>query len=234
MGNDTNKITSNKVLNIIGIVLCVILVPILIVNCTLIIKSLINKEEVPDFAGVLPMIVLSPSMEPDIKEGDLIICVKVDADEVKEGDVISFFDPSGNGSMVTTHKVNSIETKNGKKYFNTYGINNFNSDGEIAYDPKPVPADDLVGRYTGVRLPAVGNVAMFMQTTAGLIICVIVPIVLLVGYDILRRKLYDKKSTEDVDALRAELEALRAMQEKTQNAESGIQKTEEKDEERSD
>jgi len=55
-----------------------------------------------------------------------------------------------------------------------------------------------------------------------LIVCVVVPIILLVGYDILRRKLSEKNQTDDVDALRAELEQLRqaaAMQNGAQSEE---------------
>ena len=63
---------TQKVLSIVGIVLCVLLVPILIINCTLIIKSFTNKEEVPGIGGFTPMIVLTGSMEPVIKEGDVI------------------------------------------------------------------------------------------------------------------------------------------------------------------
>lgn len=207
-----NKTKSNKVLTIIGIVLCVILVPILIVNCTLIIKSFINKDEVPDFGGLLPMIVLSPSMEPDIKEGDLIFCVTADPEEVEVGQVISFFDPSGNGTMVTTHKVDEIIVEDGKIYFKTYGINNKKADGSYDKDPKPVPAENLVGRYTGVRLPKIGSFAMFMQTPAGLILCVAVPIVALIAYDLIRRKKMDKTNDDDVAALKAELEKLKSMQ----------------------
>ena len=216
-----NKTTSsNKILTVIGIVLCVILIPILIINCTLIVKSIVNKDEVPAFAGVMPMIVLSPSMEPDIKEGDLIICSKVRAEDVKPGDVISFFDPSGRGTMVVTHKVDKVIEENGKLYFKTYGINNKNSDGTYDMDSKPVPAENLVGVYTGVRLPEIGNIALFMQTTAGLIVCVVIPIILLVGYDLVRRKMYDKDRSEDIEALKAELEALR----KAQSAAAGDEK----------
>ena len=210
MATNISSEKNHKILTVIGIVLCVILIPILIVNCTLIVKSLINKDEVPDFGGVLPMIVLSPSMEPDIMEGDLIFCVTVDPDEIEVGQVISFFDPSGKGTMVVTHKVDEIIVEDGKTYFKTYGINNKNADGTYDKDPKPVPAGNLVGRYTGIRLPAVGSFAMFMQTPAGLILCVAVPIIALIGYDLVRRKMFDKKNGEDVDALKAELAALKA------------------------
>ena len=51
---------------------------------------------------------------------------------------------------------------------------------------------------------------MFMQTTTGLIICVVLPIILLVAYDVIRRRIYEKNKKADTDALLAELEALRA------------------------
>ena len=62
-----------------------------------------------------------------------------------------------------------------------------------------------------------------MSTTPGLIICVFCPLVLLVGYDMIRRKLYEKNNQQDTDALLAELEALRAEKAKNENAASSDQ-----------
>jgi len=67
----------------------------------------------------------------------------------------------------------------------------------------------LVGVYQ-TRIAGLGNVAMFMQSSTGLIVCVVLPIVLLVAYDMIRRRLYEKKKDDDNAALLAELEALRA------------------------
>ena len=201
---------SNQVLNIIGIVLCVILVPILVVNCTLIVKSWINKDDVPSIGGVMPLIVLTDSMYPDIKSGDIIICKEVDAASIVVGDDISFFDPAGNGSSIVTHRVIEVIQENGNISFRTKGINNNTEDRAV------VPAVKLVGKYTGVRIALAGNVALFMQTVPGLIVCVVVPIVLLVGYDMLRRKKYEKSHGTDVEVLLAELEALKAANAKKQ------------------
>ena len=55
-----------------------------------------------------------------------------------------------------------------------------------------------------------GSVAMFMQTTTGLIVCVVLPLILLVGYDIIRRRRFEKRNQQDTAALLAELEALKA------------------------
>lgn len=196
--------TRDKVLTIIGIVLCVILVPILVVNCTLIIKSYVNQDEVPTIGGYCPLIVLTDSMHPQIKSGDLIICQKIDADKVKVGDVISFFDPEGNGTSVVTHAVIEI-LEDGS--FRTQGTNNNTADA------LPVPVENLVGIYRS-RIGGIGNVALFLQSTPGLIICIVVPIALLVGYYLLRRRKYDKARQQDTEALLAELQELRAQQKK--------------------
>ena len=213
MNKQENSSKLHKALTITGIIMCVILVPILIVNCTLLVKSFINKDEVPDFGGILPLIVLTDSMSPDINGGDLIICRTIDVNKVKVGDVISFYDPAGNGTTVVTHMVVEIIESDGSKSFRTKGTNN-NVEDRI-----PVPSDKVIARYTGIRIPHAGNVAIFMQTTTGLMICVVLPIILFVGYDVIRRRIYEKSKGDDMAALMAELEALK----KKQNAECEMQ-----------
>ena len=94
MSKEKGNLTHN-ILTVVGTVLCVILVPILIINITLIIKSFTNKDEVPSVGGIFPLIVLTDSMYPEIESGDLIINKTIDPEDVKNGDVISFFDPAG-------------------------------------------------------------------------------------------------------------------------------------------
>ena len=96
MNDAKEKETSviSKFFTVLGTILCVILAPILILNCTLIVKSHLNKNAVPDVGGYSPMVVLSDSMFPYIEAGDLIICKQADPESVKAGDVISFFDPA--------------------------------------------------------------------------------------------------------------------------------------------
>lgn len=200
--------TRHKVLTVFGTILCIILIPILVINCTLIIKSFTNKDVVPSFGSRIPMIILTDSMYPEIESGDLIICRQTDAEEVQVGDIICFFDPAGNGTSTVTHRVMEITTdENGGLAWVTKG------DANNAEDQMKVPAEKLVGVYS-TRIAGAGNIAMFMQTTQGLIICVICPIILLVAYDIIRRRRYEKKNQDDTQALMAELEALRAEKQK--------------------
>ena len=203
--NSTQKTEKNqKLLTIIGSMLCVILLPILIINLTLIVKSYVNSEEVPSIGGVFPMIVLTDSMYPEIKSGDLIICHTAEADDIQVGDVITFFDPMGSGTSVVTHRVLEVIDEDGQLSFRTKGDNN------NAEDLVLVPEKNLIGTYSS-RVPALGHVAMFMQTTPGLIVCVVCPVLLMVGFDMLRRKKYEKAKQQDTDQLLAELEELRRL-----------------------
>ena len=196
---------THKILTVVGTVMCILLIPILIANITLIIRSYTDPEKVPSVGGYVPMIVLTDSMYPAIHSGDLIFCRAVEPEDVQEGDVISFFDPAGNGVSVVTHRVLKVTEQNGELAWQTKG------DANNVEDMDLVPADNLVGVYQK-RLAGAGNVAMFMQTTAGLIVCVLCPLIAMVGYDLVRRRMYEKKQQQDTDALLAELQALRAAQ----------------------
>ena len=204
---DNKSTLGHRILTGVGIALCVVLVPMLIINCTLLIKGWTNKDEVPTLFGYAPMIVLTDSMVGDKEDsfngGDLIFVKTVQAEEVKKGDVISFFDPAGNGTSITSHRVVDIINEGGKISFKTKGDNN-NTEDKL-----PVPAENLAGVYTGFKIVGAGRVAMFMQTPWGLIVCVVVPILLLIGWDAFRRARYNKKHEEEKDALLAELEELR-------------------------
>lgn len=211
----------HKAFTVIGIILCVILIPVLVINVTMIIKSYTNPDEYPMFAGYTMMIVLSPSMEDTIMTGDLILVKKAEPEDIKgesakgaqDGDIISFFDPDSEKQSVLTHRcVEVTKDKDGSLAFKTKGDNNVSEDLSLA------PAKNLIGTYI-TRIPGAGNIAMWLQTTPGLIVCVAVPIVLLVAYDLIMKKRYDKNKKKDTDALLAELESLRAQQAESENAE---------------
>ncbi len=203
--------TAHIVWTVIGIVLCVILVPILIVNITLIIKSYTKQDEVPTVGGWCPLIVMTGSMETEISSGDLIFVHQIDANDVRKNDIIAFFDPSGDGSSVVTHRVIEVTQKDNALAFRTKGDANNTEDTEL------VTADKLVGQYQW-KIGGGGYVAMFMQSTPGLIICVVVPLILLVGYDLIRRRHFEKANKQDTDALLKELEELKAQKAQTDNS----------------
>lgn len=194
----------HRVFTVIGIILCAIFIPIIIINCTLIVKQFTDKDNVPSVGGIFPMIVLTDSMKGTFDAGSLIICRTAQPEEIRVGDIICFFDPMGSGTTTTTHRVMEIETdEDGNLSFITKG------DANNTEDLAAVPASKLVGVYK-FHIAGLGSFALFMQSTPGLIIFVALPILLLIGYDTVRRRMYEKKKDSDTDALMAELEALRA------------------------
>lgn len=226
MSKEKTASTRDKVLSIVGIVLCVILALMLIINCVLLIQGWTREEtEVPNIFGYFPMIVYSDSMNPEFREDDLILCKKVDPNTIEVGDVITFFDPDSKNNALLTHRVvdfaKNKETgellldDKGNKMFITRGDNKLTNS---ANDRLPVSYDRVVGEYTDFRIPGGGGVAMFLQTTPGMIVSVIVPILLLVGYDILRHKLSDKKTAGEKEDLMKELEELRKLKAEQESA----------------
>ena len=203
-----NTSAGHKILTVIGTILCVLLIPVLVINCTLIIKSYTHSDQVPSVGGTFPMIILTDSMVPEFASGDLIICHTAEPEDVQVGDIICFYDPAGNGMTTVTHRVQEVTTdEDGSLAWVTKG------DANNVEDMQPVPAENLVGIYRS-RIPGLGNVAMFMQTTQGLILCVICPMILLIAYDMIRRRMYERKNQKDTDELLAELEELRAEKKK--------------------
>jgi signal peptidase len=168
-----------KLLTVIGVLMCIILIPALIINISLLIKSYMNNDAVPNIGGYMILVALSDDMYPEIQKGDLIICHTIEAEDVKEGDVIVFFDPDGNKISIVTSRVVVVTGKNGEKVFYTKG------DAEYTDDVNPVPADNLVG-ICRKRIAGAGNIAVFLQTTPGLVACILCPFLILIGYDIIR------------------------------------------------
>lgn len=202
--NIEKKELISKIMFILGIVLCVILLPLLIINITMIIKSYTNKDEVPSIGNIVPFIVNTNSMEDVISGGDLIICEKLDdTSDLPLETIISFYDPSGNGVSVVTHRIINKELRDSQWYYQTKGDNNNVEDSEW------VCQDKIIAKYK-FSIPVIGSISLFMSTTPGLIVCVLCPLLLLVGYDVMKRKLNDKANEKDTEALLAELEQLRA------------------------
>ncbi len=196
-----------RILTITGIVLCVLFGFLLICNLTIIVKGSLNPSRPPSVLGVTPMVVLTGSMsgtaEDHIEAGDLIFVGKTEPEALQVGDVIAFTEK---GSItVVTHRIVAITTgEDGQLRFTTKGDANNTEDGE------PVTVDRLVGIYR-FRLPGVGNFALFLQTPTGMLLFIGVPLLAFIVYDILRRQHYANKEKQNVQALEAELERLRAM-----------------------
>lgn len=116
---------------VISTILYIILIPIIIFNFILIIKSFIHPNETPDFFGYKSFVIVSGSMEPTIMTGDAILVKEVPEKEIKINDIISFTQ----GKTNVTHRIVEITEENGIKKYTTKGDNNNTEDKEkITYE----------------------------------------------------------------------------------------------------
>ena len=125
------KKRSINILKIFNICICLIIIPIIIYNLTLILKYVINPRKTPDFLGYKTYEIISRSMEDTINKNDLIIVKDVPKTEIKINDIIAF----NNGKEVITHRIIDIENINGQTFYTTKGDNNRSQDKEkVSYE----------------------------------------------------------------------------------------------------
>ncbi len=195
-------ISLHSVLTVIGITITVMLIPILMLNMVLIVKGTMNDEKPPSVFGVTPLVVLSGSMDDGsygaIAIGDLILVKNVDAENLKENEVVAFMEDG----YAVTHRIVAVHDDNGKVTYTTRGDAN-NTDDTIPLEP-----DNVIGQYF-YRIPDVGNFILYLQTTTGMLLFVGLPLLLFVIYDVIRRHMFTKSEQAKQEQLRKELEELK-------------------------
>lgn len=114
--------------------------------------------------GLKFMTVLSDSMSPALRAGDLIICRDKKIDDIKVGDIITY----SIDDFYITHRVVERISDGGQILLKTRG------DANNTKDPVTVGAGQLIGAFA-LRIPYGGYVIRFFRSAAGLILILIVP-----------------------------------------------------------
>ena len=206
-GNSGGK----KFLNSIGLAICVLLSLVIIINVTMIVKSYLYPDKVPDFMGYKPFIVLSGSMEPTILTGDIVLTKITAAEDIAQNDIITF---RVDRDTAVTHRVTEVVQEDGNITFLTKGDANVGSDATV------ITPEMLEGKYLG-RVAGLGHLAIFLQTPMGLLIFVVTPLCLFIVYDMVMRSRRGKKSSREAE-LERELEALRAAKLENKESEAAV------------
>lgn len=158
-----------KIKKAISIIVILILLPILLMSIVILVDSYTHPNEVPSFFGWKPFIVLSGSMETQISAGDIVVVKEIDTNELKKGDIIAFKD----GNIVITHRIDEVTKIDGKTQYITKGDNNNTQD--IGY----VLPEQVEGVFK-FKIARLGNIAMFIQTPLGMIVCLSIPIIIII------------------------------------------------------
>lgn len=138
----------------------------------------------PKLFGINTFVVTSGSMEPIYPVGSLIYVKKVNPEEIKVEDTITFY--MNNSKIIATHQVYEIDEEN--EQFKTQGINNKDNKGNIIHDAEPVGFSKLIGKPI-LCIKYLGYINRFITQAPGIyIVFVATLIIILINY-ILERKM---------------------------------------------
>lgn len=145
--------------------------------------------------------VLSESMAPTYKIGDVLISKEVDPKEIKVGDDVSYLGKSGTfADKVVTHRVVEIETdKDGKYVFHTKGVANPTED--------PLVYEDQIYGVIVHEAKLLSYVYKCVSNPNGMFIFIVIPILYVIGSEMIyfmldkeekrRNKLKEEKEATD-------------------------------------
>ena len=163
------KKNAGKIINtVINVVLIVAIVVAAI--CTYASFVSTSGNGVPNIFGFRLLSIQTDSMYPELKPGDLIIDTKIsDPAELRPDDIITYWTVINGERVLNTHRIVNIYDGGGYLIFETKGDNNSSA------DPLTVHESELVGMYK-VRIPGVGKVFDYLQTSTGFLLIVVVPV----------------------------------------------------------
>ena len=123
--------------------------------------------------------VISGSMEPKYKIGDVLVAVETDPKNIKVGDAISYLGTRGSfKDKVITHEVIKIEKdKQGKRYFHAKGLANAIED--------PIVEENQLYGVVKYKVKTLSLIYKVVGTPIGFIIFVVVPILYTIGSEML-------------------------------------------------
>lgn len=163
--------------------------------------------------------IISGSMEPMIPTGSLIYAQAFKPDDLKAGDVITFqITPEGaTKPTVVTHRLvkvdkvektipgpDGVQKKSVEYSFHTKGDANKQEDGQT------IGLSQVLGKYAW-HIPEIGKVALWAQTPVGFLLTVILPTILLVGWEVVSLMQHIKKTSHQKTVkAEAEIERLKA------------------------
>ena len=188
-----------KLINVIA-VLVIALALVVLLNVVM-----TRSGDVPSIMGYSVFRVMTGSMEPTIPANALIVTHAVDPEEIRVGDVISYFskDPTLNGA-VNTHRVVEIQEEGGTLVFQTRGDAN---NADALYPPT---ADQVIGKVVvssyglGVVLRLISNPLIFFPL-------ILLPLVILIIMNLVHtyRMAAAIAREEEEQAIREAVEAAR-------------------------
>ena len=138
--------------SVLSNILYIIIIPIILYDVILIIKTIINPSVTPDFLGIKTFSIVSGSMKPTINIDDIIIVKECGMEELEINDIITF----NVDNELITHRIINTEYIDNNLIYTTKGDNN-----EVT-DIKKITYNQIEGKYVG-KIPKLGKLLNFIK-----------------------------------------------------------------------
>ena len=171
------KLTKSQCVKIASRAVSVLLVAV-IAFCLFVVVQVFSKGYA-SVGGYSFFRVVTPSMEPEILVGEIIITRDVDMTQVKVNDVISFksLSPDMYGAIITHRVVKIVDDENGEKCFLTKG------DANLSVDGRYVIKNNFIGKVVWTSGDSfIAAVFSFVSGRYGFIACVLLPLILILSW----------------------------------------------------
>ena len=199
----TKRTKRSIAIDIIGIVLTLLILPIFIINLSMTIQTVMDPNAIPSFRGHTPLIHSTESMVPVFDSSDLVIVeYPDDPAALKEGEIISFLT---DGVIITHRIVDVVQDENGHTAYVTQG------DANNAPDTLKVYPDHVIGVYEK-HYDGLAPFALFLQTPKGLILCSVLPAFLFIAIFAVRDRLAHWRDVKELAKMKEEAARREQMQ----------------------
>ncbi len=174
------NLKDNKIFRIIAKVIKGIFITMLVLFVLMVCLQRFSNNRLSVFNYRL-FTVISGSMEPKYKIGDVLVAKEVDPSLVKVGDSVSYLGTKRDlKDKIVTHEVTEIEKDSaGKYYFHTKGI----CKDCILEDP--IVSEDQLYGVVKYKVQTLSYIYKIVGTTFGLFVFVILPLLYIVGSEII-------------------------------------------------
>lgn len=173
---------------LINVLSVLVIAAAVVVLCSVV---LTRQGEAPSIAGYTVFRITTGSMAPAYKTDELLLVKQTNPEEIKEGDVISFYstDPALDGA-VNTHRVMEIEKDGDHWFYTTKG------DANNVVDAYTVDSEYLIGKVIGSSL-MLGKLARLVSNPLIFIPIILLPLAVILITNLARTVSLAKKIAKD-------------------------------------
>ena len=180
--NHEAEAPENKGRKIVSTIINVVLVVAIVLAalCTYVSFVSASGNGVPNVLGTAFFSVKTDSMYPTLLPGDLVVGKMVkDPSALRKGDIITYWTVINGERVLNTHTIYEIYDGGEHCIFRTKGDNNTTVDAITVHE------SEVVSQYV-FRIPGLGKVFDYLQTSTGFLLIIVLPVFLFFLYHLIQ------------------------------------------------